>query len=89
MQAIDLAEGWHGQPLAVEEQHRGGNQRQGMAVMIEGGGVELGGWRGHSQPGPLRDIFGQPWWILGERDSKPSDQQSITEEIRRRCTPRC
>lgn len=84
MQATDLAQGGHGQLLAVEEQHPGRNQRQSMAVMIEGGVEELGGWRGHSQPGPLRDTLGQPWWILGERDRKPGDQQSITEEIRRR-----
>lgn len=81
MQATDLAEGWHGQFLAVEEQYPGGNQRQGMAVMIEGEGVELEGWRGRSQPGPLRDTLGQPWWILGERDREPSDQQSITEDV--------
>jgi hypothetical protein len=64
MQATDLPKDWHSQLPAVEEQYPGGNQQQGMAAMIEGEGVvELGGWRGRTQPGPLRDTLGQPWWI--------------------------
>lgn len=87
MQATDSARFWNIQLLVVEERHLGRSLREGMAVMIEGGGVERAGWRGRSQPGPLRGTSGQPWWILGERVREDSDQQNITEEIRC-CTPR-